>query len=235
MKRLDRWLLEVLYPTGVQCLVCGRASRGMVLCRDCAEALDRSRYAGRDADCRSVWRHEGAAAELVHQLKYQGIEAAAQLLAAGMEEALGDWPPDAVVTWVPVSRRRLRERGVDHGRLLARAFSERTGLPCRALLRRTGERHTQQGLGRAQRLQNVVGAFAAAEAVPQTVILVDDVCTTGATAAECTGVLRGAGAQRVLTVTATRAMEIGRTDRTDDEEIVDGAAAGNAADGGVSG
>lgn len=235
MKRLDRWLLEVLYPTGVECLVCGSASGGHVLCGDCQQALDAGRlYGTADGRC-AAWRHEGAAAALVHRLKYRGNGMAAGLLASGMAEAAGELPTNAVITWVPASPKRLRERGVDHGRMLAAAFSEQTGLSCRALLRRTGERHTQQSLGREQRLKNVAGAFAAAEAVPETVILVDDVLTTGATAKECARMLRAAGARLVLIITATRAMEIGRTDEIYDEEMVGGAAGSAAADRRVPG
>ena len=99
-------------------------------------------------------------------------------------------------------------RGIDHGRLLAEHVAARLGLPCRALLERTGHGrgHTQRGLGRAARLRNLQGAFRCAGDIPPHVLLVDDVRTTGSTLRVCTACLREGGARRVETLTACRVM-----------------------------
>lgn len=202
IRRVLAALDAVVFPNGVQCLCCARASRGEVLCRLCRAQLEAS--LAPETETASVWWHEGTAAQLVHLLKYEGI-VTAEVLAAAMADKLGDVPEDLTVTWVPASEKRMRERGVDHGRMLAEALAQRIHRRAAPLLIRTGERHTQQGLDRAQRLTNVQGAFAAVGGASARVLLVDDVLTTGATARECARVLAAVGAQQVRVITATRA------------------------------
>ncbi len=100
----------------------------------------------------------------------------------------------AVVTWVPASRKMKRRRGYDQGRILARAVAHRAGLSTRSLLRRTS-RQTQAGATRSERLlgPDLIGVGHS----PSSVILIDDVCTSGASLAAATRVLRAHGAVEV--------------------------------------
>ena len=111
-----------------------------------------------------------------------------------------------VITWVPLAKRRRRERGFDQAEVLARGLAARTGLPVRALLRRVRETDPQARRTAADRRSALAGAFGVIESPPASVVLVDDVLTTGATAAECARVLREAGAARVGVVTAARSL-----------------------------
>jgi predicted amidophosphoribosyltransferase len=111
-------------------------------------------------------------------------------------------PPDTVVTSVPMTKKHLNARGIDHGRLLAEAFAQRRNLPCQPLLIRTRETATQQGLNAAQRRKNLHGAFAAAARISTPVLLIDDVYTTGSTTETCADALRAAGAPDVFVLTA---------------------------------
>lgn len=107
-----------------------------------------------------------------------------------------------VVTWAPTSRRRRRARGYDQAELLARAVARRSRLRSRPLLRRLSEQ-PQTGRGRRDRL---AGPRFVAAAVPgATVLVVDDVWTTGATLSAAGTALRNAGAARVLGATLARA------------------------------
>jgi ComF family protein len=138
----------------------------------------------------------GALADAVHRFKYEGREELARGLAtlfAGCE------PPRAdVVAPIPLHPRRLRRRGYDQAALLARQVSRQWGLPTRALLRRTRATPQQVGSDRRRREENVRGAFRALPAAAgRRICLIDDVLTTGATAAEAAGTLLGAGAIRV--------------------------------------
>lgn len=100
----------------------------------------------------AVWSYHGIARQLVLMLKYSGIAECAQVLADGMASACPfALPPDTVVTSVPMTKKHLDARGIDHGRLLAEAFAQRRNLPCQPLLIRTRETATQQGLNAAQR------------------------------------------------------------------------------------
>lgn len=210
MKGYDeqRGLNALVWPE-VNCPLCGMASRELV-CRLCGQELEACRDVWRRADGRamSLMRYEGRAAEMVTGLKYGANSRCARALAWYMAGAMEPLclPPDTVLTWVPVPRRRLWQRGVDHGRLLCGFASELTGLTARQLLVRTrSDWRTQQGLSASQRQENVLGAFRAVEPVKHPVVLVDDVYTTGATVDECIRQLLQAGAPQVLAITACRA------------------------------
>lgn len=111
-----------------------------------------------------------------------------------------------VVTWVPLARRRRAERGYDQARALAHALAPLLGLPDRALLRRKSSTGAQARRPGTERRSAMAGAFTPISSVTSMrVLLVDDVLTTGATAADCARALVEAGARRVHVVTAARA------------------------------
>jgi ComF family protein len=116
-------------------------------------------------------------------------------------------PPRAdVVAPLPLHASRLHERGYDQAHLLAAAAARRFGLPLVPLLVRVRATRHQVGLDRRRRAQNVAGAFRAdARAEGLRVCLVDDVLTTGATAAEGAGALLRRGAISVEVRTLARA------------------------------
>lgn len=214
LRRADEGLLGLVYPDAAVCLICGRAAEGQLLCADCRAGLDACRI--EDGDTPAVWHYEAEAGTLVRMLKERAVGPAADVLAEGMAEKLSGMrvPPDTVITSVPMPGRRLRLRGVDHGRLLAEALGRKTGLPARPLLKRkAADARTQRGLSAEERRINVRGAFAAACAAPRCVLLVDDVLTTGATLDSCREALEAAGCAQVLFLTAARA-DPGRADDT---------------------
>ena len=114
-----------------------------------------------------------------------------------------------MVTWVPVSRRRLRSRGYDQARLLAESACRLWEVRPEQLLQKITDNPAQSGLTEeAARRANVLGVYEAAE--PERIqgcriLLVDDICTTGATLAECARTLRDAGAADVMCVCAALA------------------------------
>ena len=107
------------------------------------------------------------------------------------------------VTWVPMSPQKLRRRGYNQSELLAKAVAKELGLPAWNLLEQVRETDTQHSLTRAQRADNVRGAYRAKSAtLGKRVLLVDDIVTTGATLRACAQGLYGAGAQKVCAVCA---------------------------------
>jgi competence protein ComFC len=127
------------------------------------------------------------------------IERAHPVLAAGA------W--DAVVP-VPLHSAKLREREFNQAERLSRRLSEATGIPLEAsLVRRVVPTRTQTLLSREERLANMRNAFMAADGLNlsgKTLVLVDDVMTTGATTSACAKVLRQAGADKVCVWTVAR-------------------------------
>jgi len=150
---------------------------------------------------------------VVHQLKYRGWRALAVPMAERM--ATVALPPDVeaearVVVPVATTATRRRVRGYNQAGLLAEAYAARTGRQLLEALERSTARSSQIALQPAERGANVTGAFrvvAGRERGLQaaSILLVDDVLTTGATAGECARVLVGAGARSVSILTFARA------------------------------
>lgn len=214
-------LLDLVVPE--RCLACGAGEE--LLCVACRAALLRLRgplcarcgaptawpvarcaeCAGRRlpfASARAAVAYEGPARALVTAWKERGIRRAATLAADLVADVV--WRPEtAALAFVPPDADRARWRGVSTAEALARALGVRWGLPVFPLLERTRDVRRQRGLTRAGRRANVRGAFCASPA-PSAVAVVDDVYTTGATAAAAARELRRAGARSVHVVTFAR-------------------------------
>jgi ComF family protein len=227
-------LRSLLFPRGAICISCGAlrvdaAAHG--LCRDCEEALvplsppfcphcGRPGWSITCPDCMAAlptaldariaaYAYRGTAEALVRALKYQHVEQAARALVDGMITCRPPGHFDALVP-VPLHRRRMRQRGFNQAETLCWALSKATGLPIWPILTRTLPTKTQTRLSREQRQANVRGAFATGPVELATLrgaslLLVDDVMTTGATAESCAQELKAAGAARVVLWAATRA------------------------------
>ena len=189
-------LVDLLIPP--QCAGCGAA--GSSPCRACWETFRRPAPVSVPpplAALHAPLSYEGAARELVARLKYRNHRGALRWLAYAMA---GELPPAVaeacVVTWAPTTEARRRERGFDHGELLAKQVAVSIGRPAERLLRRYPGA-PQTGLAPAQRRANSP-AFTAVASVAGCVVLVDDVVTTGTTIGSAARVLREAGATPVI-------------------------------------
>ena len=150
---------------------------------------------------RSALCYEGAARELVARLKYRNHRDALWFLAAAVASLVQHGEVD-VVTWAPTTHRHRRERGFDHGEMLARCVARHLRLPCRRLISRPFE-DAQTGRNKAQRATGPT-LVPSSKAHGARVLVVDDVVTTGVTLANAQRVLLGAGAASVVLATAAR-------------------------------
>lgn len=187
----------------LHCAVC--RSVGPALCPRCAAQLvpppDQPPPPGLAA-AEALFSYEGAGRRVVAALKFHDHRDALEPLAALLAERVAATAVPDLVTWVPTTPARRRERGYDQARLLAAAVAAALGRPCRPTLRRVGA-HSQAGRGREERLAarfEVAGRHRARAAVP-TVALVDDVRTTGGSLAAAAAALRVAGAGTVVGAT----------------------------------
>ena len=210
LKRGLRALLELIYPVRAECMGCG-SKAGFDrdwLCEDCRQALA-NRWVGVAAPpaggliegAAYGYVYGGPVAGLVHNLKYRGVSRLSEPMGRWMVRAFEGLQPahaDCVVP-VPMHVRRARSRGANHALLLAREVAAGLDLPLEEALIRTRNTRQQARLSDAERLHNLDGAFAVAGDVSgRRILLVDDVCTTGATANACAEALLQAGATAVL-------------------------------------
>lgn len=190
------------------CDRCGQPEPHFGPCRLCDQwpsALKSARSA--------VWLDDGAR-RAVHGLKYGGLPRIADDLAAAMLPLRPRADGPSALIPIPLAPKRLRERGYNQSEMLARALARQWGgrIPVLVdVLIRTRETPTQTALTPGTRLANVRAAFAVANVQCPvindhwTLIIVDDVFTTGATLAEAARALEQAGATRVMGVTFARA------------------------------
>lgn len=215
LARLD----DLLYPDEVACLGCGRAlgEGESVVCAMCRESLEKleEKQAEREAEeaepcaeglqyvC-SAFPYEGVAKQLILQLKFSSLRAAAEPLAEAMT-ALPAGEEDLIVP-VPTTARRERERGFNQAALLAEHLAKAWGMEAADALTRHDELAPQASLGAQERREHLRGVMRADGRVRgRRVLLIDDVYTTGETAREAARALRCAGALGVGMLTAARA------------------------------
>jgi ComF family protein len=201
----DRALLSLFDPTCAACRAPLDDHRRGPVCGACwasIRPLPSSLVAG---DARAIGLHEGPLRDIIHAFKYRGQASLAAPLGALMREAAGDWLEDVIVVPVPLHPWRSWRRGFNQADLLACTL----GPPVRRLLRRRRLGRPQAGLHADERRANVSGVYTMARRqarrVPDRVLLVDDVMTTGATVDACARVLKQAGVRQVLVLTASRA------------------------------
>lgn len=199
-------------------------------CRRCGAPFDPLAQAHECADChanryhgappfdaiRSGFAFTGALRPAVHQLKYKGKIALAPRLAPLLWQT---WQSDdvlkqqnfALLCPVPLHSWRRWRRGYNQSALLAANLSKLSGVPCGDVLIRTRRTPPQVGLNEKERLQNMRGAFEVDKSALRhhnpahgAILLIDDVCTTGATLAECARVLKTANVAPVCGLTLAR-------------------------------
>lgn len=144
---------------------------------------------------------------MIHLLKYEGERARAEWCGEEIARVVRstEWPVDIVVP-VPLYRAKERARGFNQSRLIAREAAARLGLEMVDALVRIRETRSQVQLDADQRRENVRGAFVARRPLRAvTVLLIDDVITTGSTLTECAAACRQAGAVSVFATTVATA------------------------------
>ncbi len=161
--------------------------------------------------CRSAALYEGVMKTCLWLLKYQGKDFLAEPLGRFLAEKCSSFPEMSGVEGVlpvPLYFWRKRRRGYNQSELLATVFCRETSFPLMTgVLRRRKPTRTQTELGREERFANVENAFEVEK--PENVrgknlLLIDDVCTTGATLDACARALKTAGARRVGALTVAR-------------------------------
>jgi predicted amidophosphoribosyltransferase len=175
----------------IRCPGCSRLTSG-----PCAACWSAAGPPPRSSVVPAAVSYQGVGRRLLLGLKYGNCRTLAEPLAIRMARLVEPGAVD-IVTWAPTSPRRTRRRGFDQAELLAQAVASELGVPCRRLLRRVSRSRPQTGRNRAER--RVGPSFVGRRqwgAV--TILVVDDVVTTGATLRAAERALLRAGAAQVL-------------------------------------
>ena len=202
--------IELLFPP--RCAGCRRVDT--VWCAVCQKELDQVAVDVHRVrlppfvSLASTGIHEGKLQDAVHALKYSGATSLAAPLGERLISTLTtlQWTFDTIIP-VPLHSTRQRERGYNQSQQLGDYVAQVLGIPCDpSAILRWRDTPPQVGQNREQRQANVRGAFRAIRALDGSVLLVDDVFTTGATLQACASAALEAGAAAVygLTVTAAR-------------------------------
>jgi ComF family protein len=189
-------------------------SAGCVTCGTPLEATDAERCAAclarppRIARTRAAVVYDELSRSLALRLKYGRKVAVAKTMARYMAPLVGEQPDGAVLVPVPLHRGRLWQRGFNQSGIIARELARCTGLASNvSVLRRVKRTPPLKGMNQQQRRRAVAGAFKVGDGslvAGRTVVLVDDVLTTGSTANACARALRRAGAARVELISWAR-------------------------------
>ena len=216
MKVVD-WLLDLIYPP--RCAFCRRllSGREKGVCRFCRPKLPYVPADGqvqhfRNVDkCLSPLYYHGSVKDSLHRYKFGGATAYADIYSEFIVKCIDENQISCdSITWVPLSRRRLRRRGYDQAELLAKLIAKHLGQSPVRLLKKQRDTPPQSKTGSVEkRRANIAGAYACLrpELVQgKQVLLVDDIVTTGATMSEAARVLKKAGAKEVICATLARSL-----------------------------
>ena len=213
MDKAQRGLLDFFFPR--RCPFCGRVAGRALLCPKCETDLprcDRVRT-GAFGECAAPLYYEGSVRDAILAFKFKGriehLNCFGALIAEKAAEVYAD-RFDAV-TWVPVSKKRLKKRGFDQARMLCASLCVDWHIDPQETLRKTGDNPPQSGIDDpAARRANVLDMYEPVS--PENIagkrfLLIDDIVTTGATLAECVRVLKAAGAADVVCLTLAMARD----------------------------
>lgn len=184
---------DALHAVPSRCYICHAATTNSAVCKKDAYK----------SKLKHVWvtseYDEFVAKQLIRLLKFERASGAAKAIAELLVDALPYMPKETIVVHIPAATSRVRARGYDQSKLVAKQLAIALGCSHQTLLARHGQAR-QVGAKRTERLHQLVGAFRPNKAhniKNAHILLVDDVLTTGATIEEAAKVLKAAGAKTV--------------------------------------
>jgi ComF family protein len=206
---------EVIYPHQRLCGHCAKHAPYILppICERCGRNTDDcccGKHRHSFARCVSPFYHKGTTQTGIYTLKGEGYRVTVAGFAEEMAEVIrreyGGISFD-LVTAVPLHKRERRERGFNQAQMLGQALAKRCHLPYMTVLTKITPTAPQKELKAVQRSGNLLGVFdVCGDVSGKTVLLVDDVITTGTTLDECAKMLKLFGAEEVYAVTAAAAV-----------------------------
>ena len=200
----DDCITKFNWTKGRTCGKCGKPLPAESLHDTCYDCRTTQHRFDKGYTCASYGLYERM---LISEFKERGKDYAGRAIAEAMADRMRDEPLAAdLITAVPAGRWKTASRGYDQTKVVARALAVRMHIPFRELLVRTRRTKTMRTLGAGERYANVQGAFSILKGreriiAGRSILLLDDVYTTGSTVDACAAVLKDAGAARVDVLT----------------------------------
>jgi competence protein ComFC len=217
------YFISLLFPQ--KCVLCGKTNPVNVqICEKCSENLpviqgEICKKCGRGIEvcccknksfefvrCAAPFYYEGAVKRGIWRYKYHKKLYAAQNFAYYTSNTVNNKYADIVfelITAVPMSKKEFSDRGYNQSVLLAKSMAQKLNIRYRDVLIKTVDTKPQQSCNASQRWENLSGVFKTADRSnikDKTILLVDDISTTGATLNECSKTLMSAGAKQVYCI-----------------------------------
>lgn len=216
MKIVD-WFLDLLYPP--RCIFCRKLLKDgeKGLCCKC-EAISRKLKADscrRDIKnirlCVFPFKYKDEVRESLLRYKFSQAAAYGPVYADFIAKSIDENGISCdIISWVPLHKHRLRERGYDQSEIIARALAKKLGVPCVGLLEKKTNNKRQSTIDDSnERKRNVSGVYRCAargELRGKSVLLIDDIVTSGATISECAAVLRNSGCNEIYAASVAAVM-----------------------------
>lgn len=215
LNKLSRNILDFFFPR--RCPFCGAVAGKELLCKKCLRSLpftgDHAVREGTFGRCAAPLYYEDRVREAILQFKFKDKLGGMSCFGMLMAECAAEHYSGAfdAITWVPVSKKRLKKRGFDQTRYLTGSMCVDWHVAPIETLRKVTDNPPQSTLEtEEQRRANVLGVYEAVNAEQfrgKRLLLVDDILTTGATLSECVRVLKEAGAGEVMCLTLAMSRE----------------------------
>jgi len=190
-------------------VACGK--EGKYICEKCSLFLSESPSlfgAGGLEELVSVWEYEGLIKKVISKIKYEGMfDAIGELVEKAFKIREPYIPKDTTITFVPMFKKKEKQRGFNQAELIARKVGEMTNRQVLPLLEKIKDTPSQTELNKEERMLNVKGSFRRKEGVNcyyRNILLVDDVWTSGATMQECCKELKKSEKKKVFGFTLAR-------------------------------
>lgn len=198
-------LVNIILPQ--YCFSCRKI--GNPVCRSCAKKLSyRKSIFSRKQGLHSLisfYKYSGVFKKTLRGAKYFSVRSALDILCQDIPfEKHVLYEKDWSIIPVPLHKKRLNERGFNQAEVIAEYVSRKTGLKIRPCVKRIRYTEKQARLAKYERQHNLKGAFMIEDSVPDKVLIVDDVWTTGSTIYEIAYVLKKHGASRISALTLAR-------------------------------
>lgn len=213
IRKCIAWILAPLFPA--RCVFCRKVLEHGAVCDACEKELPWIKSHGDKIQfvdgAYAPFNYTDSVVDSIRRYKFMRLSAYSKPLSKYMIDCIDKniYGEFDIITWVPISAKRMKERGFDQSYLLAEEIAEHFHLPLIPTLNKV--RHTERQSSKknaAERRANVIGAykvFDADDVIGKRILLVDDVITTGATVSECARMLKSAGARKVLCVSVAKA------------------------------